>query len=134
MNIITKEVAVQTGLPRYFTGKPCKYGHLSERYTHRSECITCSRERAKEYVRNNKQGAKKRSRRFYDKNKELCKIRTIEWQRKNKERHAIKVKRWKDKNKAHLAFKSMQRRKHVKVATPSWANMDSIKLRILSRL
>jgi hypothetical protein len=131
MDIITKEEAVQAGLPRYFTGKPCKHGHFSERWTHRSECMECSRNRAKKYIQENKQGARVRSRRHYDKNKELCRARTIEWQRQNKERHAIKVKRWKSKNKAHLAFKAMQRRKHVKVATPSWADMDSIRLRYL---
>jgi hypothetical protein len=131
MNIITKEEAAQQGLSRYFTGKPCRNGHISERYTKGGQCAFCSNLRAKEYGKNNKQGTKARSRKFYDANKELCKIRTIEWQRKNKERHAIKVKRWKSKNKAHLAFKAMQRRKHVKVATPSWADMDSIRLRYL---
>jgi len=131
MNIITKEEAVQAGLPRYFTGKPCKHGHFSERWTHRSECMECSRNRAKKYIQENKQGARVRSRRHYDKNKELCRARTIEWQRQNKERHAIKVKRWKQKNKAHLAFKAAERRKHVRRATPTWAKKESIRLKYI---
>ena len=129
MQIITRQEAAQQGLSRFFTGKPCKHGHVSERYTRGNQCAVCSNLRAIQYGKENKEATRRRSRKFYDANKELCKLRTVEWQRKNKERHAEKSKRWKQKNKPHLAFKSMQRRKHVRVATPPWANMDSIKLK-----
>ena len=131
MKIILKDEAVQLGLSRYFTGKPCKHGHTAERWVHRSECIACSITRAKTYNQKHKNKTKARSRKFYDKNKELCKLRTVEWQKKNKERHAEKCRRWKQKNKPHLAFKAMQRRKYAKIATPSWADMDSIKLKYI---
>lgn len=32
--------AIALGVSRYFTGKPCKHGHISIRYTH-SGCLTC---------------------------------------------------------------------------------------------
>ncbi len=35
--------AVENGLTRYFTGKPCKNGHLTERYVFDSACVECSR-------------------------------------------------------------------------------------------
>ena len=41
MDIITKRQAVSLGLKKYFTGKPCKHGHISERYTLKSTCIEC---------------------------------------------------------------------------------------------
>ncbi len=51
MNIVTREKAKAEGMTKYFTGKPCKFGHLSERYTSNTRCITCAREyiNSKEY-------------------------------------------------------------------------------------
>ncbi len=45
--IITLKKAKQKELSRYFTGKPCGHGHLSERYTVSRGCISCLRERDK---------------------------------------------------------------------------------------
>lgn len=39
--IITRKEAIELGLDRYYTGKPCKNGHMSERYTKTSACIEC---------------------------------------------------------------------------------------------
>ena len=30
---------------RYYTGKPCKYAHLAERYVRGSHCVECAKER-----------------------------------------------------------------------------------------
>lgn len=39
--IVKRKDAIARGLSRYFTGKPCKYGHVSERRTHVGECCEC---------------------------------------------------------------------------------------------
>ena len=41
MNIITRSEAKSQGLPHYFTGRPCKHGHISERYTSSGVCVCC---------------------------------------------------------------------------------------------
>lgn len=41
MNILTRQEAVALKLSRYFTGQPCKHGHISERYTRSLNCIEC---------------------------------------------------------------------------------------------
>ena len=33
--------AVEIGAERYFTGKPCPYGHVGHRYTSNSRCVRC---------------------------------------------------------------------------------------------
>lgn len=43
MQIVTRQEAIARRLSRYFTGKPCKNGHISERYTRISACIGCMR-------------------------------------------------------------------------------------------
>lgn len=41
MKIILRAEAVELGLKKYFTGKSCKHGHISERYTKTRICIAC---------------------------------------------------------------------------------------------
>jgi hypothetical protein len=43
MEIITRQQAITAGLRKYFTGEPCKNGHLSERYVQSSTCESCIR-------------------------------------------------------------------------------------------
>jgi len=46
MEIITRKEAKEQGLTRYYTGKPCKYGHVSERYM-LGKCVACSKHEKK---------------------------------------------------------------------------------------
>ena len=39
--IITRSEAIEAGLNKYFTGVPCKRGHIAERRTLYSVCIAC---------------------------------------------------------------------------------------------
>ena len=48
MEIVTQEQALATGKTRYFTGEPCKRGHISERFSINGACIACqNKKRAK---------------------------------------------------------------------------------------
>jgi len=42
MDIILRPEAREKQLSRYFTGKPCKHGHISERRTSSGDCIQCN--------------------------------------------------------------------------------------------
>jgi hypothetical protein len=41
MKIVTRKEALAKSMTRYYTGKFCKYGHQSERFTSNRECVTC---------------------------------------------------------------------------------------------
>ncbi len=41
MEIISRKQALESGLNRYFTGKPCKYGHVTERVARNGYCCGC---------------------------------------------------------------------------------------------
>ena len=41
MEIITRRFAIDNNLKRFFTGRPCIYGHTAERYTQSSNCVIC---------------------------------------------------------------------------------------------
>jgi hypothetical protein len=39
--IVTRTEAIERGLKRYYTGKPCKWGHIGERFTLDRRCVIC---------------------------------------------------------------------------------------------
>jgi hypothetical protein len=40
--LFTRKEALAIGYSRYFTGKPCKHGHVAERYTTSRQCTKCN--------------------------------------------------------------------------------------------
>lgn len=57
--------AKAAGLKHYFTGKPCKRGHIDRRYVASFCCMTCQREKALETFRS-LDGEKREARREYE--------------------------------------------------------------------
>jgi hypothetical protein len=54
MNYVTRELARNKGLTRYFDGTKCMYGHIDERHTRTGYCVVCKREAEKRWYDNNK--------------------------------------------------------------------------------
>ena len=101
MNIITRSQAKSQQLPRYFTNKPCKHGHISERSTHNGHCIECDRIRGAEFRKTrpevmkewrkqnpayasekyheNKEDRLKQNKQWYEDNKDHCVARRKKW-------------------------------------------------------
>jgi hypothetical protein len=48
-NIISRDEAKALELKRYFTGKPCRHGHIAERNVRSGRCLECFREYQQEY-------------------------------------------------------------------------------------
>lgn len=54
--IVTRAEAKARGLKRYFTGRPCKRGHICERYVNECICLHCNKETAiRRYHKNRRQ-------------------------------------------------------------------------------
>lgn len=45
--LITRQDAHARGYKRYFTGKPCKYGHVTQRFVTTGGCVQCNALRSK---------------------------------------------------------------------------------------
>ena len=43
MQVISRTEAKAKGLRFYFTGKPCKHGHVAERQVFNATCVECER-------------------------------------------------------------------------------------------
>lgn len=64
MEIISRLEAAALGLKQYFSGKPCKYGHVSPRQVCNHACMGC----AQEYRDSHKEEAARRSKEWAAKN------------------------------------------------------------------
>lgn len=47
--LISRGEARTAGVPRYFTGRPCKNGHVSERYVDKALCVECNNAASQRY-------------------------------------------------------------------------------------
>ena len=70
----TRAEAKALGAPQYFTGKPCKQGHLVPKFTSSGSCTECLAARRREYMRE-----------WAQKNPEVKKERAAEWYEKKRE-------------------------------------------------
>jgi hypothetical protein len=112
MKIVSRQEAIEQGLKKYFTGKPCKYGHISERTTHNWQCVQCKREfdrnnlkakeRTKQRYQENAEEIKRKRREKYAENREKEIHTTKEYQRKNRELVLAKKKQFHEKNRDRL--------------------------------
>ena len=48
---ITRTEAAQSGLSRFYTGRPCKNNHIAERYVGNKQCVICNALQARERER-----------------------------------------------------------------------------------
>src|SRR6516225_9479147 len=68
--IISRAEARALGLKRFFTGKPCKHGHVAERHVSTSACVECELGRWRARRAANPEKARERDHLRYVKNKD----------------------------------------------------------------
>lgn len=126
--IISRVNAKALGLTYYFTGKPCKYGHIAPRLVSASHCVECRRlymekytsekgdkikEKKKEYYQENKQRIanknklnseerKQYNREYYRRNKNKENQRAKKWKNSNKQKVTDYGRKWYEENKSHV--------------------------------
>jgi len=106
MEIILRKEAKRLGLTYYYTGKPCKHGHIDKRQTSNGGCIICIGEYVKRHPEKRKETVKKWDRNNRDKKREKLK----RWRRNNKEKAALLSKIWKQKNPDKIQANIRKRR------------------------
>lgn len=81
--IISCVEARAQGLPRYFTGKPCKHGHVSLRITANETCETCYKKTLERYRHDNPERIRETDRQHRAKTAETHRERDRLWRLKN---------------------------------------------------
>lgn len=62
MIVVSRNEALKRGVKHYWTGKPCKRGHIDLRNVSSFACVTCSREKARELCEASKDRGREKAR------------------------------------------------------------------------
>jgi 5-methylcytosine-specific restriction endonuclease McrA len=89
-----KEAARAAGERLFFTGEPCKRGHIAGWLVSSGGCLECERMYKREQRLRNPEAAKVRLKRYQEKNREKLNAKA----RANGKRHTFIAKRWADQN------------------------------------
>lgn len=81
-------LAKQTGATHYFTGKPCKYGHVDVRYACNGKCATCAKKDCSTYHQKHLEQERQRKKQWAKDNPERNCAQTHQWKFSNPEKHA----------------------------------------------
>lgn len=131
LNIISRKEALEKGLTHYFTGKPCKYGHIAPRYVTSLGCRACMLSDEK------RAQSSERSRLWYRKNRERQIQKAREWLDANPEkaraRQAASSRKWWAKNPDKRRIYNNNRRSKVKGNGGSHTVGDIQAIRVLQR-
>jgi hypothetical protein len=139
MEHISRSEAKSRGLKHFFTGRPCKHGHVSRYFVSSHLCMECDRLKRIETAdaRNSKKRAKRAQpeekgkiaaarKLHYEANREAISARRSAAYEKNQDAMREKVRKWHAENrgKANAVYAARQMRKRN--ATPPWADLDVI--------
>lgn len=110
--MITRKEAKSQGLKTYFTGKPCKHGHIALRSVSCGGCRECMRLRSYARFSANRAEYAERGKQWLKENPEWNRERARLWRKNNPRKHAA--------NNAKRKASKLQR-------TPPWADLHEIK-------
>lgn len=111
--IVTRPAAFAAGAKRYFTGKPCRKGHVAQRYVSTWSCVICQENSAAEWTEKNPEKSKamfaeaERKRRpkkraYYSRTKAIRAAVSRAWYKKNKKKRAKTIAKWQRNNPKKL--------------------------------
>lgn len=101
--IVTIKDAESVGSTLYFTGIPCKQGHLSQRFTYNRDCRACNTLRARTKYAADPAKSIAAVKRWVQNNPEKAKNRTNQWQKENPDRVRALNAAWRAKNPDKIA-------------------------------
>lgn len=120
MKIISRQEANERGLTRYFTGKPCKHGHIVERTTPNGTCMACQHTTTKKWRKDNPEGNKESYTRYYRNNIDKCHEANRTHYANNTESRKKSHKDWVDANPGKANAHHIKRKAAKLKRTPPW--------------
>jgi len=125
----TRAEAKASGATHYFTGEPCKHGHIAPRKT-KGACVECLKvewqkgnEARAEYFKqyNQSEAGQKAKKSYYERNKEAVIARAAARPKEERSKHREKYKI--QNPELYKSLTSVRKRRH-KNATPSWVTKE----------
>ncbi|MBR8182106.1 HNH endonuclease [Burkholderia ambifaria] len=111
MNVITRAEAKAAGLKRYFTGEPCKNGHISEFQVSSNGCCECNKIKKKAEYQENLEASRAARRTYYAANAERVREKNNRSRIKNCETVLAGKKAWYNRVKQTPEWQAQQKAK-----------------------
>lgn len=127
LHIIPRKEAKRLGLKRYFTGKPCKHGHIAERKVCDWMCMECNRIKYKDWLSRNRAEKNAKDAKWYAENKDRAHAAAKRWKESNKDYVAHITKGWRKRNHSHIIAYNAEKRARVKRASVVWHDSKMVK-------
>lgn len=140
--VITREEAKTAGLRFYFTGDPCKHGHVAQRNVKTTACVECHRQHQRadrekrraflckrsreDYAQRRSENpslhekALERRRQWYEQNKDRALEVHRRYREKNGDKVIARVRRYTEQNPHMKLEKDAKRRASVRNRIPAW--------------
>lgn len=122
--LTAREKAKAAGEVRYFTGKPCAVGHISERLVSDRSCMACALEAARARYPLIREKENERSRVYRNKNREKHLASMAAWRENNRETAREATRRWTAQNPERVRAITSARRARVMSAEGSLSAAD----------
>jgi hypothetical protein len=133
MQIIERWLAILVGDKQYFTGEPCKKGHVAPRLVSNWTCMACQVQKVKAYQAANPDKVQTYADRkeymaaYRAKHRDRYQRVIAVWRSENKEAHSEVIRAWKQRNKHRSASYEAARKAAKLRATPVGADMAAIR-------
>jgi len=141
VNLVTMMDAKMAGLSRYFTGKPCPQGHISERFVSTRACSECAANKKHSWNKVNPEKVNLQKRSWRNANIEKARtlnlanqklhrdsanVRNRRWYAANVEQARAATSKWQKEHPAKALAKSMAYRAAKMQQMPKWADVAAI--------
>lgn len=120
MIVISRTHAIGQGLSRYFTGKPCKEGHVAERFVANYTCCVCADGAFKKWYSENSNTHLQHVNKWRNKNPQKVQTARQKWTSDNPEKARLSSKIWKHRNPAKVTQQASRRRAAQDARMPGW--------------
>jgi 5-methylcytosine-specific restriction endonuclease McrA len=119
LDIISWSEAKASGLPRYFTGRPCKAAaHIAERLTANGNCIECSKAALRARYAANPEKHRQRAREWGQQNAARRSVTQKAYRAANTEKRKQAVLRWRGQNADKVRADNRAASKRWRAANP----------------
>jgi hypothetical protein len=134
LHAISRDDAAAAGRKRFFTGIPCNFGHVAERYVIGGRCVECMRIKNAQYRDANGERIKAcRSDRYRNNAREICKYGAA-WRRNNREKCSDIKRRWVAKNISAVRENDAKYRRERYATNNEFRCIQSLRARFLIAL
>lgn len=140
MLVISWSQAKAAGLKHYFTGKPCKRGHIEKRFVSCGKCMECARLEAAAYASANPAKCQEMRAERYAENRDETKAKVAAWRAANRERSMASGRAYREANREKLRLAAAARYAadpdHCRSVYRAWcaANVERVRAFRLNRV